>query len=76
MHIRKPPAKKLGLDRKRSLKIVDAAGNVWDVRVGIESPNGRFYIKGMKQFVKDKNMDPYEEFTLKFVMGNGIFLFD
>ncbi|KAJ0428606.1 putative transcription factor B3-Domain family [Helianthus annuus] len=29
--IRKPLAKKLGLDRKKSLKIVDAAGNVWDV---------------------------------------------
>ncbi|MFS7932195.1 hypothetical protein Hanom_Chr04g00365001 [Helianthus anomalus] len=61
---------------KRSLKIVDVVGNVWDVRVGIESPDGRFYIKCMKQFVKDTNMVPYEEFTLKFVMGNGIFLFD
>ncbi|KAJ0502054.1 putative transcription factor B3-Domain family [Helianthus annuus] len=74
--IKKALAKKLGLDRKRSLKIVDAAGNVWDVRVGIESPDGQFYIKDMKQFVKDKKMVPREEFTLKFVMGKGIFLFD
>ncbi|KAJ0825613.1 putative transcription factor B3-Domain family [Helianthus annuus] len=74
--IRKPLAKKLGLDRKRRLKIVDAAGNVWDVRVGIESPDNRIYIKDMKQFVKDKRMVPREEFILKFVMGKGIFLFD
>ncbi|KAM0038189.1 hypothetical protein Hdeb2414_s0013g00411961 [Helianthus debilis subsp. tardiflorus] len=40
--IRKPLTKKLGLDRKRSLKIVDATGNIWDVRIGNESPNGRF----------------------------------
>ncbi|MFS7989562.1 hypothetical protein Hanom_Chr11g01048411 [Helianthus anomalus] len=73
--IHKPLAKKLGLDRKRSLKIVDAA-NVWGVRVGIESLDGRFYIKDMKQFVKYKNMVPREEFILKFVMGKGIFLFD
>ncbi|MFS7943970.1 putative DNA-binding pseudobarrel domain superfamily [Helianthus anomalus] len=60
----------------RCLKIVDVDGNVWDVRVGIESPDGRFYIKNMKKFVKDKKMVPREEFTLKFVMGKGIFLFD
>ena len=74
--IKKVLGKKLGLDRKRTLKIVDAAGNVWDVRVGIESPDDRFYIKNMKQFVKDKKMGPHEEFTLNFVMGKGIFLFD
>ncbi|MFS8003333.1 putative DNA-binding pseudobarrel domain superfamily [Helianthus anomalus] len=61
---------------RMSLKIIDADGNVWDVRVGIESPDGRFYIKDMKQFVKDKKMVPREESTLKFVMGKGIFLFD
>uniref|UniRef100_A0A251UXF8 Putative DNA-binding pseudobarrel domain-containing protein n=1 Tax=Helianthus annuus TaxID=4232 RepID=A0A251UXF8_HELAN len=74
--IKKHLAKKIGLDRKRCLKIVDAEGNVWDVQVGIEAPDGRFYIKNMKNFVKDKKMVPREEFTLKFVMGKGIFLFD
>ncbi|XP_035839587.1 uncharacterized protein LOC118487142 [Helianthus annuus] len=43
--IKKDLAKKIGLDRNRSLKIVDGDGNVWDVRVGIESPDGRFYTK-------------------------------
>ncbi|MFS7934639.1 putative DNA-binding pseudobarrel domain superfamily [Helianthus anomalus] len=74
--IKKDVAKKTGLDRKRSLKIVDVVGNVWDVQVGIEYSDGRSYIKDMKQFVKDKKMVPHEEFTLNFVMGKGIFLFD
>ncbi|MFS7918218.1 putative DNA-binding pseudobarrel domain superfamily [Helianthus anomalus] len=63
-------------DVDECLKIVDADGNVWDVKVGIESPDGRFYIKNMKKFVKDKKMVPREEFTLNFVMGKGIFFFD
>ncbi|MFS7915012.1 putative transcription factor B3-Domain family [Helianthus anomalus] len=60
----------------KCLKIVDADGNVWDVKVRTESPDGRFYIKNMKKFVKDKKMVPREEFTLNFVMGKGIFFFD
>ncbi|XP_035838680.1 uncharacterized protein LOC118486387 [Helianthus annuus] len=48
--IKKHLAKKIGLDRKRCLKIVDAEGNVWDVQVGIEAPDGRFYIKKHEEF--------------------------
>ncbi|MFS7960071.1 hypothetical protein Hanom_Chr08g00698651 [Helianthus anomalus] len=48
------------VDNHFCLKVVDADGNVWDVQVGIEFPDGRSYIKNKKKFVKDKKMVPRE----------------
>ncbi|MFS7909382.1 putative DNA-binding pseudobarrel domain superfamily [Helianthus anomalus] len=41
-----------------ALRIVDSVGRVWDVEVAIEFSNGcpRYYVLGMKDFVRDKNM--------------------
>ncbi|XP_021985841.1 B3 domain-containing protein REM10-like [Helianthus annuus] len=62
-------AEDLGLNRKMGLKIVDAAGDVWNVQVAIGSSRGqpRYYVQGMRKFVKDKGMALGQAFTLNFV---------
>ena len=59
------------------LKIVDVAGDVWNIQAAIGSSRGqpRYYLQGMRKFVKDKGMAPGQAFTLNFVKGKKLFMF-
>ena len=73
----KKQAEDLGLNRKMGLKIVDVAGDVWNVQAAIGSSRGqpRYYLQGMRKFVRDKGMVPGQAFTLNFVKGKNLFMF-
>ncbi|KAJ0725528.1 putative transcription factor B3-Domain family [Helianthus annuus] len=61
-----------------ALKIVDTVGRVWDVEVAVEFSQGcsRYYVQGMKHFVRDKNMAAGDVFQLVFVKSKGMFRFN
>ena len=73
----KKQAEDLGLNRKMGLKIVDVAGDVWNIQAAIGSSRGqpRYYLQGMRKFVRDKGMAPGQAFTLNFVKGKKLFMF-
>ncbi|MFS7994304.1 putative transcription factor B3-Domain family [Helianthus anomalus] len=79
-HYRLPKkwAKEHGLDRKVALKIVDTVGRVWDIEVAVEFSQGcsRYYVQGMKHFVRDKNMAAGDVFQLVFVKSKCMFRFN
>ncbi|KAJ0445402.1 putative transcription factor B3-Domain family [Helianthus annuus] len=59
------------------LKIVDVAGDVWNTQAAIGSSRGqpRYYLQGMRKFVRDKGMVSGQAFTLNFVKGKKFFMF-
>ncbi|KAJ0646772.1 putative transcription factor B3-Domain family [Helianthus annuus] len=73
----KKQAEDLGLNRKMGLKIVDVAGGVWNIQAAIGSSRGqpRYYLQGMRKFVRDKGMVSGQAFTLNFVKGKKFFMF-
>ncbi|KAJ0917667.1 putative transcription factor B3-Domain family [Helianthus annuus] len=73
----KKQAEDLGLNRKIGLKIVDVTGDVWNVQAAIGSSRGqpRYYLQGMRKFVRDKGMAPGQAFKLNFVKGKKLFMF-
>ena len=73
----KKQAEDLGLNRKMGLKIVDVAGDVWNIQAAISSSRGqpRYYLQGMRKFVRDEGMVSGQAFTLNFVKGKKLFMF-